>query len=155
MSITRIYLAGRCKGLEDEGMEWRKKATEALYNAASWKDARISVLNPLDYFSYKDNKAKSHKQVKGFYMNRIKNCDLVLVNLDGTNESIGTAQEIQYAVDHDITVIGFNEGTGYPWIEEVDCQVTFGNLFEAVDYIRDHYLVDFRQLGGDYAENLH
>ena len=140
MSTTRIYLAGRCKGLEDEGKGWRKKATEALYQAASWKESRISVIDPLDYFSYKEQNNKSHKQVKNYYMSRIRKCDIVLVNLEGTNESIGTAQEVQFAVDNNVVVIGFNAGKGYPWIEEVDCQVVFQTLFEAVDYIRDYYL---------------
>lgn len=140
MSTTRIYLAGRCKGLDDEGKSWRKKATEALYQAASWKESRISVIDPLDYFSYKEQNNKSHKQVKNYYMSRIRKCDIILVNLEGTNESIGTAQEVQFAVDNNVVVIGFNAGKGYPWIEEVDCQVVFQTLFEAVDYIRDYYL---------------
>lgn len=83
--------------------------------------------------------------MKLFYLNKISKCDLVIVNLNNSDSSIGTAQEVQFAVDNNIPVIGFGTHNMYPWISEVDCQVVFNTITETVDYIRDYYIVD----GGD------
>ena len=100
----------------------------------------MKIINPVAYFSYSENKHRSQKQVKSFFMNRITQCDLVIVNLDDSDASVGTGQEVQFAVDHNIPVIGFGTKNIYPWISEVDCQVVFDSMHEAVDYIRDYYL---------------
>lgn len=73
-------------------------------------------------------------------MNKISKCDMVIVNLNDSDSSVGTAQEIQFAVDHDIPVIGFGNNNTYSWISEVDCQVAFNTMTETVDYVRDFYL---------------
>ena len=140
MGRLKIYAAGACRHVPDEGRAWREQVTKMLEQAAEWKNAQVSVVNPLDFFTYAENKQKSHKQVKKFYMNRIKNCDVVLVNLDSTDYSPGTAQEVQYAVDHEIPVVGFGTDKVYPWLSDVDCDVTFEKITEAVDYIRDYFM---------------
>lgn len=135
-----IYLAGACKNLDDEGAEWRERATKMLEQAAEWQEVKLKVINPLDYFSYAEHKHKSHKQVKSFYMNKIRSCTLVLVNLNDSDGSVGTGQELQFAVCNHIPVIGFGKDNVYPWLAEVDCEVAFETLTEAVDYIRDYYM---------------
>lgn len=137
---TKIYLAGACKNIPDEGAAWREQATVILNQAAEWKDSKVIVVNPLDYFTYAENKQRSHKQVKNFYLNQIRKCDVILVNLAQTNSSPGTAQEVQFAVDNDIPVIGFGTSEVYPWISDVDCDVTFESITEAINYIRDYYM---------------
>ena len=137
---TKIYLAGACKNVPDEGRAWRTKATMMLNRAAEMRGTRVAAINPLDYFTYAENKQISHKQVKNYYLNRIRNCDVVLVNLDGTNSSPGTAQETQFAVDMKIPVIGFGTSEIYHWISDVDCDVTFKDMSEAIDYIRDYFM---------------
>lgn len=74
-----------------------------------------------------------------FYLSRIRKCDLILVNLEHTNTSIGTAQELQFAVDNHIPIIGFNNYDSYEWLPE-DCDVIFTGINEAIDYISDFYL---------------
>ena len=140
MERLKVYEAGACRHVPYEGRAWREQATKMLEQAAEWKNVQVSVVNPLDFFTYAENKQKSHKQVKKFYMNKIKNCDVVLVNLDSTDYSPGTAQEIQYAVDHEIPVVGFGTDKIYPWLSDVDCDVTFEKITEAVDYIRDYFM---------------
>lgn len=139
MSIN-VYLAGACKNIPDEGAAWRNQATAMLEQAAEWNNIKIKVINPLNYFTYAENKQKSHKQVKNFYMNQIRKCDVVLVNLSHTDTSPGTAQETQFAVDHDIPVIGFGTIDIYSWISDVDCDVTFESMTEAIDYISDYFM---------------
>lgn len=145
IDTLKIYLAGNCKYEPDGGASWRKEITEKLCKVAEWSDKKIKICNPLNYFSYKLNKHKTQKQVKEFYLNKISKCDLVIVNLNNSDKSIGSAQEVQFAVDNYIPVIGFGTKNIYPWISEVDCQVVFNTITETVDYIRDYYIVD----GGD------
>lgn len=140
MDTLRIYLAGPCRYEPDEGAAWRSKATEMLNQVAEWRGAAVDIINPLSYFSYAENNHKTHKQVKSFYMDKIKHCDLLLVNLSGTDTSPGTAMEVQFASDHDIQSIGFGNENIYPWLAEVDCQVVFQNLTEAINYIGDYYM---------------
>lgn len=140
MDLT-IYLAGACKNVSDEGKGWRDEITVMLNTVAEWCNKKVKVINPTKYFSYSEKKHKTQKQVKEFYMNKVLNCDIVICNCDYTNMSPGTAQEVQFAIDHKIPVIGFGHKEAYPWIEEVDCQVVFDSMHEAIDYIRDYYLI--------------
>lgn len=140
IETLKIYLAGACKNEADEGKEWRDQITERLEKVAEWSNKNLKVINPTKYFSYSEHKHKSQKQLKEFYLNKISKCDLVIVNLNNSDTSIGTAQEIQYAVDIHIPIIGYGTQNIYPWISEVDCQVTFDTMIETVDYIRDYYM---------------
>lgn len=111
-----------------------------LEEVAEWCNCRIEIINPTEYFSYDEKKHKTNKQIKEFYMNKIRKCDLVICNLNGTDFSIGTAQEIQFARCSSVPIIGFGTKDVYPWISEVDCEVTFDEMSEAVDYVRDYYM---------------
>lgn len=135
-----IYLAGKCKGLLDEGKTWREEISKKLETIAEWDSKKVHIINPVNYFSYNENKHKTNKQVKDYFMSRISKCDLVIVNLNESDSSVGTAQEIQYAVDHNIPVVGFGINNVYSWISEVDCQVAFATMTETIDYVRDYYL---------------
>lgn len=135
-----IYLAGAVKNMPDEGSQWRREATNRFLQIEELSDIEIAIINPTKYFTYSENKHKTQKQVKEFYLNKILNCDLVLCNCDYSDSSIGTAQEIQYAVDHNIPVIGFGTKNTYPWITEVDCQVVFDTMDKAIEYIANYYL---------------
>lgn len=137
--IVQCYLAGPCFFEEDEGKGWRDKATQMLKTATDDKDNKVKVINPVDFFSYSEAKHQSDTQVKKYYMDQILHSRLVLVCLDRTRTSPGTAQELQYAVDHDIPIIGFETGDEvYPWLK-VDCQVVFSSMLQAIDYIADYY----------------
>jgi nucleoside 2-deoxyribosyltransferase len=135
-----VYLAGACKNIPDEGREWRLKATRDLRYRGVNRNCDINIINPLYYFSYSENRHQSHKQVKMFYLDRIRHCDLVLVNLDDSDSSVGTGMEVQCAVDNNIPVIGFGTKNMYPWISEVDCQATFPRMEEAIEYIGEYYM---------------
>ena len=134
-----IYLAGPCFNQKDEGRVWRNRAVGDLKWAAEITGTSINVINPLDFFSYADCKQQNDQQVKRFYLDQIKHCRLVLVNLDDTVTSPGTAQELQYAVDNNIQIIGFGTKDVYPWFL-VDCQVVFETMDQAIDYIIDYYM---------------
>lgn len=138
METIKIYLAGGCKNEDDEGRDWREKATQMFKTATDNKDCKIKVINPLNYFSYSEAKHQSDSQVKNYYMDQIKHSRIVLVNLTRSDVSCGTCMECQYAKDHDIQIIGFGSENIYPWLL-VDCQCYFPSMLQAIDYIIDKY----------------
>ena len=131
MSRLKIYLAGASKYEADEGLGWRKTLQ------SDWGET-TNIINPLDYFRYSENWHQNDKQVKEFYLSRIRKSDVVLVNLNNSDSSCGTCQEIQYARDHDIPIIGFGHDNVYNWLL-VDCQCVFDTAEEAMEYIIDYY----------------
>ena len=135
MAKTKIYLAGASKYEADEGLGWRKTLE------SDWGDIdfNIQIINPLNYFRYSENWHQSDKQVKQYYLSRIRTCDVILVNLNNSDSSCGTCQEIQYAVDHEIPVIGFGTDHVYNWLL-VDCQCVFNTAEEAMEYIIAYYV---------------
>lgn len=138
MEIVKIYLAGPCYFEEDEGKGWREKASQMIETATAEKECKVKVINPVNFFSYSEIKHQSDTQVKKYYMDQILNSRLVLCCLDRTRTSPGTAQELQFAIDHKIPVIGFGTEDIYPWLL-VDCQAVFPSMLQAIDYISDYY----------------
>ena len=138
MNEIVIYLAGPCACEDDEGRGWREKAVEIFRHAVEARDCKIKIINPVDFFSYSEAKHQSDTQVKKYYMDQILHSRIVLCNLIHTKMSPGTAQELQYAVDHDVQVIGFGDEDVYPWLK-VDCQCVFPSMLQAIDYIVDYY----------------
>lgn len=139
MEIIKIYLAGPAYYEEDEGRTWRLKADQMFKAAVSDKDCVIKIIDPMNFFNYSDADHQSDSQVKKFYTDQILHSRLVLCNLDHTRTSPGTAQELQYAVDHNVPIIGFStEDEVYPWLK-VDCQCVMPSMLQAIDYIVDKY----------------
>lgn len=140
MEELNVYLAGACRGLPDLGKTWRKEcATTAKdFNDIFAGTYKLNLYDPTEYFERDGSNSKSNRQVKNFYLKYlIHNCDVVLVNLNDTQYSCGTAQELQYAVDHEIPVIGFGKNNVFEWFP-VDCDVVFDTMDEALDYIIDY-----------------
>ena len=139
-SFIKIYLAGACKHMPDEGMEWRKNAINAFRKIDKYDALKSCVIDPTAFFTYSNPVHKNDKQVKNFYMSQIRDCDVVLANINNSAVSPGTSQEIQYAVDYNVPVIGFGHENTYPWIENVDCDVVFDTMEEAITYIKNYYM---------------
>lgn len=139
MEKFQIYLAGAIKGLlKEQAYDWRadvKNELEAL--DCSYK---VKCHNPGDHYTYEEDSNKSDKEVKGMFMSLIDRSDIVLVNLDYSNISCGTGQELQRARDTNKPIIGFGLKDIYPWYKE-DCMVVFDVLTSALEYIEKHYLL--------------
>ena len=120
MKRLNIYLAGACKGLVDEGTSWRNEAFERFILAQKYLDLiAYHLYDPTEYFPRDGSKSITAKQTKNFYIKYlIANSDLILVNLNNTENSVGTGQELQYAVDKGIPVIGFGKQNVYEWLPE-------------------------------------
>lgn len=137
--FIKIYLAGACKNVKDEGKAWRNEIKKAFYIIAKYDNLYSCVIDPTEYFSYSNPTHKTDKQVKSFYMSQIRKCDILLVNLNQSEDSCGTCMEVQYAVDNHIPVIGFGNDHVYAWLK-VDCDVIFDKIEEAIDYIKKYYM---------------
>lgn len=140
-NYVTVYLAGACFNEPDEGRGWRQDALNAFRKIDKYDELKSCVIDPTAYFSYSNPIHKTDKQVKAFYMSKIKGCDVILCNLNGSMFSVGTGQEIQFAVCNNIPVIGFGKEDVYPWLKNVDCDVVFDTLEEAVSYIKNYYMV--------------
>ena len=73
-------------------------------------------------------------------MSRIDHCRLVIVNLDDSDSSVGTGQELEHARMKGIPIVGFGTKNMYPWEVEVDCQVVFDNIDDCLDYVIRYYI---------------
>ncbi len=139
MNKFKIYLAGKMGGLSLKEMNtWRLQAKSLLEVSD-----RIATQNPCDFYNFeRDRSTYTDLEVKRFDLFLVKNCNLVLVNLDHP-DSIGTAIEIHMAHDvWNIPVIGFGTAINHPWIE-TSIDKKLNSLEEAVDYINEFYLVNF------------
>jgi len=137
MNKFKIYLAGKMSGLTFEQMNsWREKATQ-LFNQST---DLIHTENPCHYYNFElDHDSFTEHEVKKFDLWLVKNCDLVLVNLDYP-DSIGTAIELHMAHDEwDKPVIGFGTTQNHPWIE-LSLTKQCKTLEEAIEHILLFYL---------------
>lgn len=139
MEVFQIYLAGASLHAEDEGRQWREKAVQIFEQQKDEYSYKVRVVNPIEYFSYSEAKHQSDSQIKNYYMDQVLHSRLILVNLNDSDKSIGTAQELQFARDHEIAIIGFGTENIYNWLK-VDCQCIFPSMLQAIDYITEYYL---------------
>ena len=146
-----IYLAGAmaCYGSEsDEAKKWREKAKEYFFR---WGES-CRIISPVDYYSIGSDDSKNPSEVMRFDLRKIREADLVLVNLKDLDKSLGTSDEIFYAYMRGIPVIGFLETedelseikvqeTVHPWkYEQIDRIETGEDAMEkAITYIIGYY----------------
>ncbi len=135
-----IFLSGKCKGLsKEEQNKWRYYIREQLEQNNDSK-CKVTVINPNEYFNYFENLHKTNKQIKRYFISMIDKSDLIIVNLNNSDSSVGTGQELQHAVDKNIPIIGFGTENIYEWESENDCDVVFETIEECVKYVRDYYI---------------
>lgn len=141
MRDFQIYLAGKTGGLtQAEANGWRNNVKNILENYESKRFGNIRVINPNDFFNYYKTLHKTHKQIKRFFMNQIDKSDLVIVNLNNSNSSVGTGQELEHARMKEIPIVGYGTENIYSWESEEDCDVVFNTEEECVEYVLDYYL---------------
>lgn len=154
---VKIYLAG-CESWYVNNcisnkyyIKWRKDVEDWFEEYTD----NATVINPSKYYDYGESYHKSEAEVRRFDLHKVRNCDVVLVNLDHIKDSVGTMNEIFCAYEHNIPIIGFYEfGDGdttwaddrylaEPWIVDTchrieDDETTA--MRDSLVYIRDYYL---------------
>lgn len=129
-----IYLSGSCKNSENYGNGWRKAIKFELEHTTDY-----ICFNPNDYYNYGDLKPKTDKECMQFFLHKLRTTDLVIVNLDNSNSSVGTGMELILAHELHKPIIGFNDNdTTYPWSREL-CDVVLETEDEVVDYIINYF----------------
>lgn len=144
--MKKIYTAGKMLGLTyQDQMSWRHEAEREI---ESKTDELIKFIHPPLFYNYDTPTHKTEREVKDWALSQIKDCDIIVVNLEGITESIGTHYELATAnainttgMKH-IYVIGFgNPGIElHPWIE-LSLHRREDTLDAATDYIC-RYLLD-------------
>ena len=132
-----VYLAGaisyyRNIGKPEQAEEWRKQAQETL----NYYD--IKCFNPCDESPICWDYAQDGLIKQNYYY--LNNCDIVLVNLDAINDSIGTIWELSMAWRDHKPVIAFGTTS---WLDRPHMNslidMKFDTLSEALDYITSMY----------------
>ena len=142
----KVYLSGAIGCYERSKSNYHKLWREDVDKKLRYSG--FPCFDPTKFYSYNDYNDLSHiteKEVMRYELNQLRRSDIVLVNLDSVDDSIGTAQEILYAYLLSIPIIGFIEDEEstyiHPWIKEEVDKIFVGenSKDEAVDYIRTYY----------------
>jgi nucleoside 2-deoxyribosyltransferase len=142
----KIYLAGKMSGLTFEEMtEWRNEILQKLYQAAQLSDTKINVIHPVMYYNFVEKRHQSEIEVEEYDLAHVVSSNIIVVNLAGLNDSIGTIIELHDAhYHHRIPVIAFGDrelyGNLHTWIQN-DITRVENNIDDVVDYIRDFYFI--------------
>jgi nucleoside 2-deoxyribosyltransferase len=140
MKEFKIYLAGGMGNLSwDEQNTWRDTLKEYLLSRDS--KYKLNIINPCDYFNFKERKYRTQSEVKAYDLRHVRTSDLVIVNYNDP-KSIGTAMELELATELNIPIIGLNEKMIelHPWLVDVTNRMC--NTFkELTTYIDEFYLL--------------
>ena len=146
MRELKIYLAGKMGGLDFESMnQWRKRIKNILNFIAEYRDYRLNVVNPVDFYNFESVRYQSDREVKEYDLAHVLSSDLVIVNLDGLATSDGTKYELHDARKANIPVIAFGEYKLYEelhsWTKDNITRVE-KNMEDVVEYIKDFYMYE-------------
>ena len=143
---VKIYLAGKMNGLSYEDMNaWRKEIKEKLKEITYYTTiSNVTVINPVDFYNFQEVKHQNDIEVQNFDLNHVVSSDVIVVNIDGLSDSIGTIIELHDAYYHNkIPVIAFGDKAEYdklhPWIKNNITRIE-KDINGVVEYIRDFYL---------------
>ena len=146
MDKLKIYLAGKMSGLTfDEMNSWRKRIEDTLKIKSGFTGVPIEVINPVKYYNFEEKRHQTEKEVEEFDLSHVISSNIVIVNLDGLKDSVGTIIELHDAHYHNkIPVIAFGSRETYdklhPWVQNNITRVE-EDIAGVVNYIRDFYLI--------------
>lgn len=122
--------------------------TEQHDRATKWRDGAKEYLGQFDIkcFNPCDEPSDCWQYPQGGLIKQnyfyLKNCDIILLNLDMINDSVGTVWEISMAWRDHKPVVAFGKT---PWLDRPHMlsliDVKFDTLDQALEYIVDMYSV--------------
>lgn len=109
--MIKIYLAGAMEAYAgtDKASKWRDEFVSELQHVNSLNRHEFTCINPLDYYTYENNDSKSELEIFKFDLRKVRQSDILLVNLSDIRSSIGTCIECYEAYKDGIPVLGFLE----------------------------------------------
>lgn len=139
MYDKKFYLCGKMSGMSpEESNEWKERFIGKMIDYGIYK---IEFVNPYNYYNYENHMHKTEKEIMLWELRKVRECDLLVVNLDRINESVGGVFEIIEAHNNGIGVIGINENRYevHPWIMEYVERVE-DNFYDLCSYIAKYYM---------------
>ena len=145
--MKKIYTCGKMSGISYiEQMAWRLKIESEIKSALSFSDERVKFVHPPHYYNYEENYQKTEREILEWEMAQVHDCDIVIVNLDGIEDTIGSHMElgavqgINRFGDKHIFVVGLGNDEGlHPWIKE-SCIRIEDDYAKAAEYIVEYLL---------------
>lgn len=130
-----VYLAGSCKNVSvEERNKWRDFLVETLENRSN----HLIAFNPNGHFAYEKNNPNNEKLVMDFFLHRLSNCEIVVVNLNNSDKSVGTGIEFGMALAQNKFIIGFGDTNVYEYMRE-KCSVVFSDVDEVAVFLLEHW----------------
>lgn len=126
--MKKIFLSGACRYVsQNESDSWRRWFSKHL-------DEFYEVFNPNDSFSYTKNNPNDEKLVMDYFLYKLKESDIVVVNLNHSAHSVGTGCEVTTAKDLDKYIIGFGDVEVYEYLKSC-CNAWFRTKEDAWEFI--------------------
>lgn len=152
MKQFKIYTCGKMSGLTyEEQIAWRKElqnCVEQKYEEIHGTHANITFINPPNFFNYEDNLHKSEREVRDWEIGQVCDSDILVVNLDGISDSIGSHFELGAVIGANISsgrnikviAIGEAQQNLHPWIQLSWLRHEY-SIKNAADYIVNYLLI--------------
>lgn len=145
MKEYTIYTCGKMNGLSlEEQMSWRIRLERAIRDVAP-EGAELDFIHPPFFFNYEYDSHKTQREIKQWEISVVKNkTDILVVNLEGINDSVGSHFEIAAAdsvQNRFLPIIGIGDPNSvHPWI--LDSLLRIEEDFNsAADYISTYLLL--------------
>ena len=147
METLNIYLAGGMQKFSkdnfDESNYWRVHIEQELMKLDCGKQTKVCNLN--DYYSFYDNTPRysTMREVMEFGFNKIRNSDLLIVNLNDFR-LLDTMADLTLAYEHRIPVLGFCTEENYSMLHPLQKEMSnriFGDIDELIEYVIEYYVV--------------
>ena len=134
----KVYLSGSAKNVDESFQSWRTHCKTLTYNGYYTK---IDFVDPMIFFNYTNKQPKTDKQCLDLFVWLVEQSDVLLINLDYSDKSCGSAMEVEHAFCKNIPIVGFGkkDDTHYNWVKE-RCTITFDTFEQSIDYINDTYV---------------
>lgn len=136
MKERKIYLAGSITGTSIENHSgWRDKLSETIELVT---DRRVKCFNPIEHISelmpMRDWGLK-------YDLNMLRECDLMVVNLDYNDHSIGTNIEIGVALENKIPILIYHTQPLDMHVWHVyAAEAVFDDYENMIAYLVNHYV---------------
>lgn len=148
----RIYTAGKMSGTSlQKQTEWRFEIERHIREAAERygrsSDNSLVFIHPPLYYNYELKKHRTEREVKDWEVNQIRKSDIMIVNLDGINHSVGAHFELSVADSVNafggkhiyVIGVGKSEEPLHPWIQ-LSLHREEEDFEKAAEYIADYLL---------------
>ena len=141
----KIYTAGKMSGLTfSQQMKWRREVECQL---RMFSDKPLKFLHPPLYYNYETKLHKTEAEIKTWELNQIRDCDIVVVNLNEINSTVGTHFELGFIDamnmfgNKHIYVVGIGDNKNlHPWIELSMLRIE-PTIKEACSFICNYLLI--------------